>query len=88
MNEFCENGHYDCQFLGQFYSIKKPAPKISNDISKKLVDKIKEKQNEVNWEKKWEEKKLKRKREQENYSKQIPVGDGILNLEAVDICNN
>ncbi len=77
-------GNDSCQFVGQNFKIKAPARKLSNDVSKKLVDKIKEKENEKIWEKRYDKKMRQRKREQENYSRQIPIGDGILNLDGVD----
>ena len=73
-----------CQFVGQNFKIKAPARKLSNDVSKKLVDKIKEKENEKAWEKRYEKKMKQKKREQDNYSRQIPIGDGILNLDGID----
>ncbi len=74
-----------CEFVGQNFKIKAPARKLSNDVSKKLVDKIKEKENEKAWEKRHEKKLKQKKREQENYGRQIPVGDGILNLDGVEL---
>lgn len=85
MDEFCtDSDNRSCMFLGQHYNIKKPASKISNDVSIKLVRGIQEKKNLKNWEKKNEIKLNKRKRDQDNYSKQLPLGDSILNLEATD----
>ena len=77
-------GDKPCEFVGQFFKVKAPARKLSNDVSKKLVDSIKQKENEAAWEKKHDKKIKQRKREQDNYSRQIPIGDGILNLDGVD----
>ncbi len=74
-----------CEFVGQFFKTKQRAKKLSNDISKKLVDGIKEKENEKAWEKRYDKKMRQRKREQENYSRQISIGDGILNLDGADL---
>ena len=90
MDKFCVNDEGKpmaraCSFLGQFYNIKKPAVKLSNDISVKLVRRINEKKNEERFEKKYEEKLNKRKRDQELYAKLLPIGDSILNLDVVEL---
>ena len=90
IDEFCvdELGNKitkSCSFLGQFFNIKKPAKKLSNDISVTLVRKIKEKENEKRWEKSYNKKVKQRVRDQELYSKQIPLGDSILNLDVVKL---
>lgn len=75
----------ECQFIGQFFKITPPAKKISYDISKRLVDGIREKENIKRYEKNYEKKMKQKKHDQENWHRQIPVGDSIINLEVVKV---
>lgn len=81
--EFVNKGK--CEFLGEKFNIKKPARKLSFDISKRLVEHIKAKENIKKYEKRYEERKKRKRLEQEKFRKQMPVGDSIINLEMVDL---
>lgn len=85
IKENLDDSNISCSFLGQFFEIKKRVAKKSNDVSIKLVRKIKEKKNEEMWMKKYNKKIKQRENDQRLYHKQIPIGDGILNLSGVDI---
>ncbi len=76
-------GHF---IIGQFFKIRKTRQKKSQAlVARCLVDKAREKLNIERYEKREELEKKRKRRAQEQFSKQILPGDLILNLRQCEL---